>query len=207
MSRYASGWRRLVVDARRLAPMAGMPLGQRRARVITAASALGVGVLLAVLPLSAGDALLPLEAAAGATGLLAVIASLLGWQAAIGWSVGLLAADYGLALAGRSGIDAAAPLEAAGLLLVAELAAWSLECRSRAVDGPGVLAWRLRRLALVELVALVAGTAVLAVAALPAHGGTSLGAIGVASAVAVLTLAAAVLHRLRRTPTAIPRSR
>jgi hypothetical protein len=101
-------------------------------------------------------------------------------------------------LTGRPNIDPTAPLEAAGLVLVAELAAWSLECRTVAPDRPGLLRWRLRRLALVEGVALVSGTAVLAAAGLPAHGGTTLGAMGVASAVAVLVLAAATLHRLRR---------
>jgi hypothetical protein len=193
--------RQWVAQACRLVPLTGLPAGQRRARLVTAAAALAVAAVLAVAPLTPRDILLPLQVAAGVAGVVALIAGLLGWQPAIGCSVALLAVDYGATLAGTSGTDPAAPLEAAGLLLVAELAAWSLECRTRAGDGPGVLAWRLRRLALVEVIALVSGTAVLAAAGLPAHGGTSLGAIGVASAVGVLMIAAAVLRRLRR-PTA-----
>jgi hypothetical protein len=197
-SRWWRSGRELVTEVRRYLPLVGLPAAQRRARVMTAAAALAVGLFLAAVPMTAGGDLAPLQAVAGVAGMAALLACVAGWPAGIGWSVALLAADYGMTLAGRSRLDPAAPLEAAGLLLMAELAAWSLECRTRAPDGPGVLAWRLRRLALVEVVALMCGVAVLAVANLPAHGGTTLGAIGVASAVAVLVLAAVVLHRLRR---------
>jgi hypothetical protein len=200
--RLAPARRQWVAEARRLVPLTGLPPGQRRARLLTAAAALAVAAVVAVAPLTPDDPLLPLQVAAGVAGMVALVTGLIGWQPAIGWSVAFLAADYGATLAGRSGNDPAAPLEAAGLLLIAELTAWSLECRTRADDGPGVLAWQLRRLAVVEVVALVSGTAVLAAAGLPAHGGTSLGAIGVASAVAVVMIAAVVLRRLGRPGTA-----
>jgi hypothetical protein len=190
--------RTLLSDGRRYLPLAGLPPGQRRARVITAASALAAGAILAGAPITAGGAPALAQAPAGVAGLLVLSCALLGWVPGIAWSVALLAVDYGLALVGRSGTDPAAPLEAAGLVLMAELAAWSLECRTRAEDGPAVLSWRLRRLVVLEAVALGAGAVVLAAANLPAHGGTSLGAIGVASAVAVLVPAAVILRRLRR---------
>jgi hypothetical protein len=187
-----------MAEARRYLPLAGLPPGQRLARVMTAAGAVAVATGLALVPLTAGGDLAPLQALVGAIGVAILLICLLGWPAGIGWAVALLACDYGMTLVGRASIDPAAPLEGAGLVLVAELAAWSLECRTRAPDAQGVLIWRLRRLALVELVALLCGVAVLAAGGLPAHGGTTLGAIGVASAVAVLLLAAVALHRLRR---------
>jgi hypothetical protein len=188
----------LASDLRRYLPLVGLPPRQRRARIITAAAALVVAAILAGAPIVAGGAPAVAQAPEGVAGLLALGCGLLGWVPGIGWAVALLAVDYGVALVGRSGTDPAAPLEAAGLLLVAELAAWSLECRTRAEDGPGVLAWRLRRLLVLEGVALGAGAVVLAAANLPAHGGTSLSAIGVASAVAVLVPAAVMMRRLRR---------
>jgi hypothetical protein len=186
---------RLAAEARRHLPLAGLPPGQRRARTVTAASALVVAVGLAAAPLAGAGSTTGLQALAGGAGVVALVVALLGYPAAIGWAVAVLAAGYGIGLAGRTGTDPAAGVEAAGLLLVAELAAWSLECRTRATDTAGIPAWRLRRLLLLEAAALLAGLAVTAAADLPARGGTSLGAIGVASAVAVLVIAAALLRR------------
>ena len=190
--------RGLAGRARRYLPSAGLPRGQRRQRVATSAGALAAAAVLAGAPVAAGGAAVSIQAPAGAAGLVALAAGLLGWIPGIGWGVALLAVDYGAALAGRHGIDPAAPLEAAGLLLVAELAAWSLESRTWAPDTAGVTTWRLRRLAVLEAGAVICGAIVLAAASLPARGGTALGAVGVTSAVSVLVLAAAGLRRLGR---------
>ncbi len=191
-------WRLWMPDARRYLPGARLPRVQRRPRLLTAALALATGAGLAIGPIASGGAPAGLQWGAAGLGEAALICGLLGWVPGIAWAVVFLAADYGAALVGRSVADPAVPLEAAGLLLLAELAAWSLECRSLAADTPAVLRWRLRRLVLLESVALISGAAVLAAADLPAQGGTTLGAIGVASAVAVLLVAAVLLRRLRR---------
>lgn len=109
-------------------------------------------------------------------------------------AVAALGAEY-VALLGFEGeaLDARAPLVAASLLAVAELAYWSLELRGGVDDEPGTY---LRRIAL--LVALLLGVAafgivVLAVvAAVPAQGPAFdvLGAVAAIGALALVALAA-----------------
>ena len=162
---------------------------------MTGATALVIGVVLAAVPLSAGRAVGGLQAIAGLAGLIALLVGLAGWPAGFGLSVAALASGYTLGVAGRVGADPTAPVEAAGLVLMAELAVWSLEARSLAPDTREVLAWRLRRLAVVVAGTITLGALVVAVSDLPAHSGAPLGAVGAASAVAVLSLAAIGLYR------------
>jgi hypothetical protein len=169
--------------------------GWRRTRLLTGAAALIVGLVLATAPLSAGRPLAGLQVVAGLAGVITLLVGLAGWPAGIGLSVAALATAYTLGVAGRVGADPTAPVEAAGLVLMAELAVWSLEARSLAPDSRDVLAWRLRRLAVIVGGTITLGAVVVAVADLPAHSGAPLGAVGVASAVAVLTLAALGLYR------------
>jgi hypothetical protein len=166
-----------------------------RTRRLTGATALVIGVILAAVPLSAGRAVGGLQAIAGLAGLIALLIGLAGWPAAIGLSVAAVATAYTLGVAGRVGADPTAPVEAAGLVLMAELAVWSLEARSLAPDDRDVLAWRLRRLAIIVGGTITLGAVVVAVSDLPAHSGAPLGAVGAASAVAVLSLAAIGLYR------------
>jgi len=166
-----------------------------RTRLVTGATAPVIGVVLAAVPLSAGRAVGGLQAIAGLAGLIALLVGLAGWPAGIGLSVAALATGYTLGVAGRVGADPTAPVEAAGLVLMAELAVWSLEARSLAPDTREVLAWRLRRLAVVVAGTITLGALVVAVSDLRAHSGAPLGAVGAASAVAVLSLAAIGLYR------------
>jgi hypothetical protein len=178
-------------------------------RFVTAGAALMVAVVLAGAPLAlaAGRSVAAGQTLAGVAALIALVAGLAGWPPGIGWSVAGLATSYALGVAaGRAGVGAGigahptAPLEAAGLVLVAELAVWSLESRSLAPDDDDVIAWRLRRLALIEAATIIGGTIVVAASDLPARGGSPLGAIGVASAIAVLALAILGLRRAGRHP-------
>jgi hypothetical protein len=157
--------------------------------------ALVVGLVLAAAPLSSGRPVAGLQAIAGLAGLMTLLAGLAGWPAGIGLSVAALATAYTLAVAGRIGADPTAPVEAAGLVLMAELALWSLEARSLAPDNREVLAWRLRRLAVIVGGTITLGAVVVAVSDLPAHSSAPLGAVGAASAVAVLSVAAIGLYR------------
>jgi hypothetical protein len=158
-------------------------------------AALVAGVVLAAAPLSAGRSVAGLQAIAGLAGLITMLAGVAGWSAGIGLSVAALATVYTLGVGGRIGADPTAPVEAAGLVLMAELAVWSLEARSLAPDNREVLAWRLRRLAVIVGGTITLGAVVVAVSDLPADSGAPLGAVGTASAVAVLSLAAIGLYR------------
>lgn len=119
------------------------------------------------------------------------------WGLAVAWSLLLLGAEYALWLTERSGgVDTRAPLYAAGLLLVAELAFDGLE-RTVVRPEPEVAARRGLQLALLAVGAVGAGAVVLAVATLPVGGSVALTAVGVGAAVTALVL----VSRLAAPPT------
>ena len=112
------------------------------------------------------------------------------------WAVVCLVVAYVVALVVHgASVDERAPLVAAGLLLGAELASWSLEERSAiAAERPAV------RGRLVALAALVGGglatsALVIAVAAAPTPRGLVWTAAGAAAAVLAVGLAVRVAHR------------
>jgi hypothetical protein len=106
----------------------------------------------------------------------------------------VLAAPYVAALGFElDGIDTRAPLLAALLFVVAELAYWSLELRGTLADEPGTYLRRVALLATLALVTIAAGTLVLVVAERVAARGIAidlLGAVAAVGAVALLALAA-----------------
>ncbi len=106
----------------------------------------------------------------------------------------LLAAPYVAALGFEiDGIDTRAPLLAALLFVVAELAYWSLELRGTLADEPGTYLRRVALLATLALVTIAAGTVVLVVVERVAARGVAidlLGAIAAVGAIALLALAA-----------------
>lgn len=140
------------------------------------------------------DRLAPVVAAVGVLALVVLAGALAGrWAGLLPWALALAGAEYASFLVIREGtIDGYAPLYGAGLLLVAELAYWSVE---RGVPtGDGLL---LRRASLVAAAVLAAGGlggVILTMAELSVHGGLGLEILGVAAAVAAL----AVLARLAR---------
>lgn len=108
----------------------------------------------------------------------------------------MLAAAYAISLsAGGQVVDSRAPLYAAGLLLAAELAYWSLERRSPGRDEPGAIARRTAALLALVLGSVGLGALLLATVELPAGGGLVLEAAGVAAATATLALLAALARR------------
>ncbi|HET7854866.1 MAG TPA: hypothetical protein VFL41_00255 [Gaiellaceae bacterium] len=130
----------------------------------------------------------------GAAGLASLAAGLTGgWSSPVGVGLALLGAEYAVFFAaGPSGVDVWTPLYAAGFLLAAELAYWSLEQRVSAWSDPAVLVRRL-----VLLVACCAGAAAVAAAMIVAAGasvggGLGLEIVGITAAVAVLALVAGV---------------
>jgi hypothetical protein len=127
-----------------------------------------------------------------------VAAVVLGWTALVPLAVGALGGWYGLQLAvDDAPLDLAAPLVAAGLVVTAELAYWSLEERER-VEGERGAAFR--RLAYVAALALgtvvVAGLLLVLVEGVQ-PGGLAIDLLGAAAAAAALV--AIALAAARRT--------
>jgi len=110
-------------------------------------------------------------------------------SAGIGLAIATLAAQYVVsALDSGSAVDARAPIVGAGLLLIAELAHWSIELRTPIRDEPSIYAARARAIAL--LVVASAGVAVvpLLVAALPPAGHPVLRVAGAGAAVCTVAV-------------------
>ena len=163
------------------------------ARLTTGAIAITVAASLAAAPLATGDPgpLRPLVVAFAVLGLVAAVAGVgfavpsLGPAAAV-----LLAAAFVATLADRGrALDARTPLVAAGLLLVAELVAWSAEARDAGTIVPGAGLPRSAVLAAIAAGAWAATVALAAVVTLPfgrdlAY--TAAGALAVAAVTALL---------------------
>jgi hypothetical protein len=119
------------------------------------------------------------------------------WSAPLAVGIAFLGAEQAVRLAtGPNTVDPWTPAYAAGLLLVAELAWWSIEPRVAASSEIGVV---LRRLAAV--VGMCAAGAVVAAlivvaAGSPLSGGVELELVGVAAAVGALAVVAG-LARVR----------
>ena len=140
-----------------------------------------------------------MAAAPGAVALLLLALALWrGWPTFVAWSLALLATGYALSLSlgpERATIDAAAPVVAATLLVVAELAYWSLELRDPGRwEGP-LLARRLAVLGALALVSLALGSVVVVLTTVDLRGGVGLTFVGVAAAVATLAILAGLARR------------
>ena len=103
----------------------------------------------------------------------------------------LLAAPY-VAILGfeLDGLDTRAPLLAALLLAVAELAYWSLELRGTLADEPGTYLRRVALVAGLAVATIAGGTVVLALAEQVAAEGPAFEIAGAAAAVGAIALGA-----------------
>jgi hypothetical protein len=169
----------------------------RHARVATAVAALAVaGGLAAATALREGnhELLLFLVGGAGAAALLGGL--VLRWSAALAVGVAVLGAQQALRLElGSDAIDAATPLSAGALLLVAELAWWSIETRVPAWSQPWVGVLRAATVLLACAGAAVVSALVVVAAGAPVGGGTGLELMGIVAAVGALAVIAYVARR------------
>jgi hypothetical protein len=120
-----------------------------------------------------------------------------GSTSGVAWTLALVAAAYATALAvrGADNVDAGAPLVGAGLLMVAELAYWSLERRGPGYEEARVVVRRLAALGALACLSLVLGAFVVVVTAAPLGGGLAWDAVGVAAAGATLAIVAWLARR------------
>jgi hypothetical protein len=136
--------------------------------------------------------LLPPTAAIGSVGCVLLLFALLRRvHDAMPWVIVLLGAAYAIPLfVHGNGIDEAAPLVGAGLLLCSELAAWSFDEHWRIKAERAVVVARGTAVALLVLAGLGASALVLGLAAAPVGGGLAWTVLGAAAAVLVVGLAA-----------------
>ena len=144
---------------------------------------------LAAYPAAQDVNLQPLALGLGVLSLALLAAGLaIGSSTTLGWGLAALLAEYAVLFTaeGRS-LDELTPVYAAGLLVVAELAFWSIEPRVSTWGEPGLLERRLG-----FLVSACAGAALVAalvlVLAAAGGGGVVLDAAGAAAAVGILAL-------------------
>jgi hypothetical protein len=170
---------------------------QIRTRVIAAlASLLGAAALGATIATTADAHRVEL----GVIGLAAVL--LLGASVALAlpsfipWPLVLLAGEYAWSLGGGD-IDQWSPLVAGALLVVAELAYWSLELRGRTQDAERLTERRAGLIAALGIGAVLLGGFVLAATSVQLGTGISADLVGAAAAVAALAVVA-TLARSRR---------
>lgn len=115
---------------------------------------------------------------------------------AIPVALALLAAPYVVVLAFEvDALDERAPVVAAALLAVAELAYWSLELRGTLADEPGTYLRRASLLALLVVGTVLGGTAILALVAQVGARGAAVDAAGAAAALGALALLAVAASR------------
>ena len=175
-------------------------LRQARADVVIGAGAVGCAVALAALPLARADEEVVFEAGyrVAAFALLALVAALVLEQPwLIPVSLVSLGGLYGVQLAVDDvALDSAAALVAAGLLVTAELAYWSLEERERVKDEPGESLRRLAFVALFGLGALVVSALLLGLVDAVGTAGLAVDLVGAAAAAAAL-LAVVLAARAR----------
>jgi hypothetical protein len=130
------------------------------------------------------------DARVAAVSLVALVLALVsGWSALVPLSLALAGAAYGVQLAlDDAPLDAGAPLVAAGLLVAAELAYWSLEERDRVPGDPGQGLRRVAFVAASGVGALLVGALLLALVDSVHARGLALDVAGAFAAAAALTV-------------------
>jgi hypothetical protein len=104
-------------------------------------------------------------------------------------SIALIGGEYALVLSvDDSSLDTRAAVVAAGLLVAAELAYWSLELRAEITDEPGSYTRRLSVLALLALGALTLSGLLVAAVDLAGRGGLAVEIAGATAAFAAVVL-------------------
>jgi hypothetical protein len=115
------------------------------------------------------------------------------WSAPLAAGIVFLGAEQAVRLAtGRSSVDPWTPAYAAGLLLAAELAWWSIELRVAAWSEPGAVLRRVLTVAAACAGAGLLAALVVLAAGAPLRGGVGLELVGVLAAAAAVAVIAAV---------------
>jgi hypothetical protein len=118
------------------------------------------------------------------------------WAQPVGWGLAILGAEYAVHFAAKGrALDELTPIYAAGLMLAAELAYWSVERRVAAWSESKVLVRRLVFLAGSCGGAATVAALVIVIASASSGGGVALKAVGVAAAIGALGLVGVLVRR------------
>ena len=137
--------------------------GTSQIRLATAAGALALAAVLAVVSALGSSDRAGWLWAFGVVGVLTTLVALAGWAGATWWGVVALGAEYTVLHIGRGAVDVGAAFVATGLVVLAELVSWSLDARSRVVNEAEVTERRVTQLGLLALGTLVLGSSLVAV--------------------------------------------
>ena len=162
------------------------------------ALAAGIGAWFAVA--ADEDLLLRADIALGVCATLLLAAGIaFRFPPAVPVAVALLGAEYVLELGfEQETLDVHAPLVAAALLAVAELAYWALELHGEVADERGSYLRRSAILALLLLATIAAGVGLLALVGAVSGGGIAFDLLGAVAAVGALALVALAARRTAR---------
>jgi hypothetical protein len=125
---------------------------------------------------------------------LLVLGLVLRWPTTIPWSILLVGGGYLLSREGNSVVDGWAAVIGVLLLLAAELASWSIDHDARIATERSLVLRRIATLSVLVAAALLVNFMLLATAGISASSGVLLAAVGVAAAVAAVSV---VLRLLR----------
>lgn len=154
--------------------------------------------MLAACPILAGKQQYSCAVLGGAAVLVLLVAVWGGWATVILWSIGALGVEFLLALIDGTHVEAlGAALYGTALLLVAELAYWSIELRTPTAAEPGLRTRRVSVIASLVLGSLAVLLLAQAVVRAPVLGALDLTLVGVAAVVAAFALAVCLIWRLR----------
>ncbi len=136
-------------------------------------------------------------AALGTSGVVVLaVVLLLGLPQLVAVAAALVGGGYAASLAiGEGGVDLAAPLVGAGLLLACELAFWAHDIRATSPDEPGLRSLHAAWLSLLTLGTLAVGAALVTLVDVARVDGLAVEALGAAAALGV---AAVLLVSARR---------
>jgi hypothetical protein len=166
-----------------------------RTRIATAAGALAIAGILAALPVVYGGDRRRILAAFAVAGIIATVSGLAGKVAATWWAVAILGAEYAVFVLGRSTVDVRAPVVGAGLLVLAELAQWSLRARVSVRSDTGMGTRQLVDIGVLWLGSLALGSLVVAVGDVGGPGGLGLVVAGIVACSATLGLVFSLTRR------------
>jgi len=176
----------------------GIPASRpARARVATGLGAVAAWAAVAAYAVASAERYaFPAEAASGVALVLLAIGLVLRWPSAIAWAIAFLGVAYACAVVSSGAtVDSWCVAVAGALIVLAELAYWSIEKAGTARDEPGAVPRRLAALAALLAGSALAGLVVVTLGALVLRGGLVILALGVAAAAALVGLLAALARR------------
>jgi hypothetical protein len=158
-----------------------------------------VAAVLAVEPVLRAERLTGLLGAVAGVGFVGFVWGLArGRTWAVPWAVVVLGGAYAASLfLPERDVDRSAPLLAAALVLLGELAYWTLELRAPISPEPGMLERRSALIAVTTIGSFILASVALAATAVPLGGGVLGDLLGVVAAIAAFALVAWLAQRER----------